>query len=101
MQNPLAANLRPLHSPLLSTLIARAARDYSFELKLPFWKIRIHLSAFARACRGTGIACLFIECPFRRPRLPQFSARLRTFFPLLDNPQLIFLYLLTVRAGIV
>src|SRR5882757_5499695 len=100
MENPWQQTYDPLHSPLLSTLVA-ALPVIVLLGSIALLKIRIHLSALL----GLAVALAIALCVYRMP----FSAAAATavfgaaygLFPIgwiILN--LIFLYLLTVRAGL-
>src|SRR6266700_1787050 len=100
MENPWLQNYDPLHSPLLSTLVA-ALPVIVLLGSIALLKIRIHLSALL----GLAVALAIALCVYRMP----FSAASATavfgaaygLFPIgwiILN--LIFLYLLTVRSGL-
>src|SRR6266478_6944741 len=100
MENPWLQTYDPLHSPLLSTLVA-ALPVIVLLGSIALLKIRIHLSALL----GLAVALAIALCVYRMP----FSAASATavfgaaygLFPIgwiILN--LIFLYLLTVRSGL-
>jgi len=99
-QPPGRKNYDPLHSPLLSTLVA-ALPVIVLLGSIALLKIRIHLAALLGLAIALGIALCIYRMPFSAAAATAVFGAAYGLFPIgwiILN--LIFLYLLTVRAGL-
>src|SRR5712664_1489419 len=100
MENPWLQTYDPLQSPLLSTMVA-ALPVIVLLGSIALLKIRIHLSALLGLAVALGIALFVYRMPFSAAAATAVFGAAYGLFPIgwiILN--LIFLYLLTVRAGL-
>src|SRR6267378_8115669 len=100
MENPWLQSYDPLHSPLLSTLVA-ALPVIVLLGSIALLKIRIHLAALLGLAVALAIALCIYQMPFSAATATAVFGAAYGLFPIgwiILN--LIFLYLLTVRAGL-
>src|SRR6266850_3830564 len=100
MENPWLQTYDPLHSPLLSTLVA-ALPVIVLLGSIALLKIRIHLAALLGLAVALAIALFVYRMPFSAAAATAVFGAAYGLFPIgwiILN--LIFLYLLTVRAGL-